>query len=198
MKMRLPEKFSYSEEIGSREEFGMLLNRRELFGIAVEIGTNRGDFAVALLKSWKLGVLTCVDPWETAMQDYVDLLNAGGRDRLQDELAAMKALEPYGQRVSILKKTSVEACKNFSDSSLDFVYVDANHDKKYVEQDLALWWPKLKTSGILSGHDILTPGEKGGGWQKHVLPAVHEFSQREDVEIKVTRDIPASWYTTKK
>lgn len=56
-----------------------------------------------------------------------------------------------------IRKTSVEAAKDFEDYSLDAVYIDAEHDEDSVREDIRTWTPKLKRGGILSGHDFNLP-----------------------------------------
>jgi len=49
--------------------------------------------------------------------------------------------------------TGDRASRLFADESIDFVFVDANHTKESVRQDLEAWWPKIKPGGTLAGHD---------------------------------------------
>ena len=56
-----------------------------------------------------------------------------------------------------IKKTSIEAAKDFPDASLDAVYIDAEHDEDSVRSDIQTWRPKIKPGGILSGHDYMLP-----------------------------------------
>jgi len=46
-----------------------------------------------------------------------------------------------------IQKTSVEAARDFADSSLDFVFLDAAHDSISVSADIRAWWPKVKADG---------------------------------------------------
>lgn len=52
-----------------------------------------------------------------------------------------------------IKKTSLEAAKDFEDKSLDAVYIDAEHDEDSVREDIKAWHPKVKFGGFLCGHD---------------------------------------------
>ena len=42
----------------------------------------------------------------------------------------------------------------YTDNSLDFVMLDADHTLASVLADIAHWWPKVRAGGILAGHDF--------------------------------------------
>lgn len=56
-----------------------------------------------------------------------------------------------------LKLESIEAAQMYRDSSLDFVFLDADHSFEAVCRDIEEWAPKVKTGGILAGHDYYMP-----------------------------------------
>lgn len=58
------------------------------------------------------------------------------------------------QKVKILKGLSWEMADSVQDGSLDWVFVDASHDKVSVKKDLEAWTPKVRKGGMMSGHDI--------------------------------------------
>ena len=64
-----------------------------------------------------------------------------------------------------IRKTSVEAAKDFAGNSLDAVYIDAEHDENNVRADIQAWLPKIKKGGYLSGHDW---------WLPHIARIVQE------------------------
>lgn len=47
----------------------------------------------------------------------------------------------------------MDAVRWFDDNTLDFVFIDANHDYKHFAEDLREWHKKVKPGGIVSGHD---------------------------------------------
>merc|ERR1712061_735008 len=51
------------------------------------------------------------------------------------------------------KADSVSCAQQFLDGSLDFVYLDARHDRQGVLEDLSAYWPKLRAGGVIAGHD---------------------------------------------
>ena len=56
-----------------------------------------------------------------------------------------------------IRKTSMEAVKDFEDESLDAVYIDAAHEEEFVREDIREWRKKLKPGGLLCGHDFWLP-----------------------------------------
>lgn len=56
-----------------------------------------------------------------------------------------------------IRKSSVDAAKEFADGSLDAVYVDAEHDPISVRSDINAWKNKIRKGGILCGHDFYLP-----------------------------------------
>lgn len=167
--------------IRKRSHFPNLLNTRPhqapagqpLLRSAVEIGTHRGEFAEQLLNGW-WGTLYCVDPWIAGEKGVFDQPDAWG-DRESDYQTCLARLARFGSRAVILKTTSRLAALDFRDCSLDFVYIDGNHRRPHVDEDLRLWWPKVKPGGIFAGHDLT------GVWEGEVKPAVTEWAEREGV-----------------
>lgn len=180
--------FYPSPGITSREQFGELLVLRGLTGKAVEVGTDEGLFAETLLKSWP-GHLYCVDPWAT-LDDYKDdCINA--RDRDADFKTAMNRLAPYLYRVIVLRKLSEEAYQEFENESLDFVYLDANHNREHFEQDIQRWYGKVRQGGVFAGHDW------NGDWLDHVQPVVRAFCEKINRPAYIVLGDAASWYMIK-
>lgn len=59
----------------------------------------------------------------------------------------------FGDKIVLIISDSVSASKLFSDSSLDWVHLDARHDYASVKADIEAWLPKIKAGGWLSGDD---------------------------------------------
>jgi len=74
---------------------------------------------------------------------------------------------------------------SFPNNFFDFVYIDANHDKKSVIRDIQISLPKLKNNGIICGHDYVHSEPHGHG----VRGAVDEFFNN----IKVNYFLDTSW-----
>ena len=141
----------------------------------VEVGVERGAYSEVLLRE-NIGLtLTCVDAW-TAFDGYRDHVRQGKLDRFYVE--TQQRLAPYKNRVQFVRKFSVDAAKDFADGSLDFAYIDANHDFQSLTADLAAWSPKVRAGGIIAGHDY-SPHR----WPNriHVMQVIHGWTDAYDI-----------------
>ena len=128
------------------------------FKTGVEVGVERGLYSKVLCKANPQMKIYGIDPWESL---EVCIKNSPKRrtdnhssqktcDRYYE--SAMCRLAPYSNSL-ILKEYSIDAVKKFEDKSLDFVYIDANHDYSFVIDDITWWSKKVRKGGIVSGHD---------------------------------------------
>jgi len=189
-------------EFNDRDNLPEFLNELGLTGRAVEIGTHQADFASLFYRKWKGQHLTCVDPWAT-MSEYYDqskcLWNSDPDNRDKDYAIAKQKMDEVGKPYRMLKMTSLEASKRHDLHELDFVYLDGNHEYRWVRQDLFLWWDHLKPGGVLAGHDIICPGEDAG-WGKEIQPAVFEFATERSLTVNLiveSKWLPWSYYIKK-
>jgi hypothetical protein len=129
----------------------------------VEVGSWKGKSSAfmitEILNSNKKIKFDCVDTFEGGPEhNNIDTSN------LYDIF--ISNMKPFENNYNVLKMTSVEASKQYEDNSLDFVFIDACHDYECVNEDIKVWYPKVKIGGILAGHDY--PAFPG------VVRAVHE------------------------
>jgi hypothetical protein len=152
-------------------------------GVGVEVGVEQAMFSrVICLTADKL---YGVDPLK-AYKGYREHVTQSKLDGFYEKV--MQRMETYN--FEFIRKFSVDAAKDFEDESLDFVYIDANHDYESVKADIEAWLPKVKKGGIISGHDYCRRGNMNFG----VIEAVNEkFS-----EITLYKgDKSPSWMTIK-
>ena len=78
------------------------------------------------------------------------------------------------------------------DGSLDFVYIDANHEQTFVTQDLRAWHPKVRAGGIMSGHDYIV---KPGRPYIQVKPAVNAYAAAHGIApwVVIAAERTPSW-----
>ena len=60
--------------------------------------------------------------------------------------------------LTLVRKRTSEAVHNFSDGYFDRVFVDADHRYKNVREDIVNWLPKIRTGGLMIGHDYNMEG----------------------------------------
>jgi len=58
--------------------------------------------------------------------------------------------------INVIKGCSWEVADNFLDCSLDYVFIDADHQYESVKKDILAWLPKIKPGGIIAGHDYVS------------------------------------------
>ncbi len=132
---------------------------RELkFKTGVEIGVERGLYSEILCKANLQMIFYGVDPWES-----LDNIKADSKKRRTENHASQDRCDKYHEearnrliaypKYHILREYSVDAVKKFDDESLDFVYIDANHQYPFVKDDINWWNEKVKRNGIIAGHD---------------------------------------------
>ncbi|HTD36932.1 MAG TPA: class I SAM-dependent methyltransferase [Candidatus Limnocylindrales bacterium] len=190
-----------------------MLNRLDLFGIGVEVGVFRGEFAKIILERWRGDLLALVDPWQN-LPNYKDSWNLPDGDMEANYRITIEAMRPFTHRVKLLRMNSLEAAKRFSDESCDFVYIDANHSYDSVRLDLAAWYPKVRKGGLFGGHDYfnaiadenLEPIRNDSSSELSpavlssygVKAAVDEFASRQQVQIAITDEDEPTWYFRKR
>jgi len=140
-------------------------------GKAVEIGCWKGRATCAFKcqTSKDQFELYCVDPF-LGSSEHKDLLNGGStRKEFEKNLKDRNLLDS----VLVLEEYSSEAAKQFDDESLDIIFIDAEHDYDNVKLDILSWTPKLKSGGLILGHDYPEPDDKLGGFEE-LTKAVNE------------------------
>jgi len=136
----------------SRNDLPSFLNRLG-FKEGVEIGVCQGIFTEKLCQAGLK--VHGIDPY-LSYEDYnTQYRRHGPTQESQDELyeKTKNILSSYD--CNLIRKTSMEAVKDFQDESLDFVYIDGHHGFKYIAEDLWEWSKKVKKGGIVSGHDYI-------------------------------------------
>ncbi len=164
------------EPIASRAEFGRLLAERNLLGNVAEIGVATGNYSRDML-NWGVGHLLMVDAWrELPPPDGCGISDEQHEANYQECLAKIGECENSDERTTILRMRSVKAAAQIPDESLDFCYLDAQHQYHGISVDLPTWWQKVRSGGILAGHDYL-PLELG------VNRAVTEFAAERNLHV---------------
>lgn len=161
--MTLRERFN-PNRLPSPVALGRKFNREALADLFGELGFRRGAeigvctglYSETLCqRNIHLEALFCIDPW-TAFDG--NRPNGWGRDQAAHDAHFAEATARLSNypAVTIVRAPSIEAAKEIPDGSLDFVYIDGNHRYESVVQDIAAWSAKVRSGGIVAGHDFTT------------------------------------------
>jgi len=181
-------------------------------GKGAEIGTFTGEFSKQIVEVWG-GTLYMIDVWRPLGDEYIDASNHANNPECYSK--TIENITGYEDRAIMIRASSEIASEIFSDQSLDFVYIDANHAYDSVVQDIELWYPKVKKGGYLCGHDYLSldwyndPNFCANGKDKHIFsglhyhgifgvnPAVDEFCKVYEYELTITEEWFGTWMIKK-
>ena len=163
-----------------------LKNKKDIIG--AEIGVFSGDNAYAILVGWpEVKCLHLID-------NYVDYGTDGYLYGLGSYGDARVLLESYKDRIKWHLITSLKASKLFADNSLDFTYIDADHQYESVVTDLSAWWPKIKVGGGFAGHDY----NPKMSCMEGVIDAVDNFVRIHNLKLNTeTREGTSCWWIIK-
>lgn len=143
--------------------------------LAAEIGVQCGNNARTWVRNLKFEQLFLIDIW--GLYDRIGHYGVGVV-KINFDYYYPGIVKEFGGKsdITILRSPSLEACKKFPNEHFDFVYIDAVHSYEAVKQDIAAWLPKIKSGGVLAGHDydVVFPG---------VIQAVDEFIRNSEYKL---------------
>lgn len=146
----------------------------------VEVGVENGCHALEMYNVLGPRQLYLVDPWKNykqCMEHNPEVFMEVARTDEQYLNTLKKFMDKTN--VTILRLESLKAVNLFVDGQLDFVYIDGCHSTDAVEGDILSWLPKVRSGGILAGHDYET-------WES-VRRAV-DLVMPEDFDVVVTNN----------
>lgn len=160
-------------------------NRQYMFA---EIGCWKGKstafMAVEIANSSKNIDFYCIDTWKGS-QEHINKDSAAFDKICLEENALydmfLKNMEPVIHYIKPIRMPSVKASNTFEDGFFDFVFIDASHEYEDIKNDIQSWYPKVRSGGVLAGHDY--------GWGG-VKKAVDEFVEKNNLTLNQSR---SSW-----
>lgn len=167
--------------------FSSIINENN-YKKVLEVGCAFGFHIKQVISNTEIESYTMIDPYVPYANDvfsdsvqnvYKDgTMNLSNFDQFLN--LVMEELSEYKEKITHIRKPSIEASKDIEDGSLDAIFVDGDHSYKAVKEDLQAWWPKLRVGGTLCGDDY---------WMSEVSRAVHEFASEHGLEVNFkTRD----------
>ena len=173
-------------KLSNRRELGNLFNELGLLGNGIEVGVYKADHAENLLSIWKGNKLYLVDAWQPIPDKKVNWSD------FDEAYQITKNKLGSNPRVKIIKELSADAVKLFPNNFFDFVYIDADHTYDGVMADIESWRHKIKSGGILCGHDYLNG--KIGKVMIEVKTAVDNLADKYGWRVYCTEENFPSWF----
>lgn len=151
----------------------VLLQKMPKHAVIAEIGVDQGEFSQMILNSTSPGKLHLIDAWGDSSRYH---------DGLKLKVETMFKTQINTGQVEINPGLSTDVLVGFPDNYFDWVYLDTAHTYPVTSAELAILKNKVKSNGIIAGHDY-TVGNWVGDCRYGVIEAVHELCVKEDWEI---------------
>jgi hypothetical protein len=121
----------------------------------VEVGCKEGRTTGFILKNVPDSRVIAIDPWCQQLPSVHDKTRETYEEWDFNKIGKefWDNVGEHKDRCSMLPMTSEEAAKGMAQSA-DLVFIDALHDYENVMKDISLWWPLVRSGGILAGHDF--------------------------------------------
>lgn len=121
--------------------------------IVAELGCAEGYFTTDML-NWPVAHMYMVDYWNHIPTQTGD----GNFEQTwhdKNYASAMKRVEPFKDKVTVLRGITWLMANKVPDGTLDLLYLDACHSYDCVRNDLNAWVSKVKVGGVVAFHDYL-------------------------------------------
>lgn len=153
-------------------------------GVGAEVGVWEGKFSDVILDVCTPKVLHLIDPWE-----YDPRFNNTGfgrkknAERMPQMFDLVSAKFAGDDRVVLHRSTSQEALLEMEDASLDWVYIDGNHNDPFVSMDLSLSVKKVRPGGVIAGDDYHWSDGEGTPVKAAVMRMVEKLGDAGTLEV---------------
>jgi len=154
--------------------------------VGIEIGTCRAESTAYLLeKCPNVDRIFTIDPYK-GYDDWNGEITQETVDRFMK--IAKTNLKPYKDRVRMIRETSGDAVNNFTDTLVDFIFVDGDHSYEATLADCESYYPFLKKGGIFCGHDYSSI--------EAVHRAVSDFREKNGITAPINLSLNSTffWY----
>ncbi|MFD2173055.1 class I SAM-dependent methyltransferase [Rhodobacter lacus] len=122
--------------------------------VCAEVGVWEGNFSSRILEICEPKELHLIDPWLYQPEFSNTGFGKKKNEDLMEEKYQMVVDKFKGDdRVKIHRGKSDEMLAALPDGSLDWVYLDGNHNAPFIDHDLEMSLTKVKPNGIISGDD---------------------------------------------
>jgi len=135
----------------TRDELLTIVPEQSVF---LEIGVFRGEFAKTIIKTINPKELYLVDiwtgKWGSGDKDGENYLSIDNMENVYLGLYHQTKNKP---NIHVIRSSSTLFLESCEDDFFDAIYVDGDHEQQAVYDDLVNSYKKIKSNGILMGHD---------------------------------------------
>ncbi len=163
-------------ELSKRDKLrARMLGKLPKGAVVAEIGVWEGSFSAKIMEICAPSMLHLIDPWlympEFGNTGFGRKKNEHLMEQKWHDVVARFKDEP---KVQVHRGLSEAVLGDMPDGSLDWVYIDANHNEPFIGNDLALCLTKVKHNGIIAGDDFNWQAEQSGAPVKHAVEKMLE------------------------
>lgn len=117
-----------------------------------------------------------IDLWQHFPTNRINRLPLNEQKEWDNLYALLVKQSEEFNNLTLIRGYSSNESKSFQDGSVDFVFIDANHDYQFVKDDILAWLPKISKNGLIGGHDYSL------GWLG-VIKAVTEIFGTDVIDV---------------
>jgi len=173
----------------ARKHSDVLINiiYKNKFQKIAEIGVYEGKTTKRILNNLEVNKIITeywdIDPWSVVPVEYGSWSEWPQETWDAKYLKSCKLMK-YFPALKLVKMPSLKAVHIFEDGYFNFIYIDGNHLYDAVVQDLTAWLPKVRSGGILAGHDYINRDGKGRRSKCEVKRAVDDTFGRNNIQLE--------------
>lgn len=180
---------TYPVDVTNTASFG-LLEKISKMGPdikGIEIGVSTGFNSYVMIEECpNISKIVGIDPFE-AYQDWSSFVPQEHMDGVYNMF--LENYEHMKDKFELIKLKSSAASTRLKDNEYDFLFIDGDHSMRAVLTDLDKYVPKVKTGGIIAGHDVGLQG---------VNMALKSWCKRHNLDLGKVRLLEnTSWFWIK-
>jgi hypothetical protein len=173
------------DRVRGRDYRNFLLRTLPPGSAGCEIGVWEGDFSAEILRTVRPRRLVLIDPW-LYQPEFAGAWYGGALLKSQAEMDSVyeRVRERFSQRpeVQLLRGRTREVQSAVAPASLDWIYIDGNHDYDHVRLDLDFAAQVVKPGGLVLGDDF---GRGPPGQIPPVTRALSDHLHNPDAGLKM-------------
>ena len=122
--------------------------------VAAEVGVWEGNFSQNIFDICKPKELFLIDPWLAQPEFQNTGFGRSSEEKMDDMYQGVRNRFSENPEVRVVRGMSHTILEKLENHSLDWVYLDGNHNEPFIGQDIEICLRKVKMNGIIAGDDF--------------------------------------------